>query len=107
MTYTPGPWHEEQDEHDPDMLMVTTKERTEQNYAPIANIDVHFSLAFDEEQRANARLIAAAPDMLEVLQGELHEVEEDLKLANDSDLDRLIKRRNAIEVVIAKAEGRS
>ena len=65
MTHTPGPWYEAQDEHDPDILMVTTKERTEQNYAPIANIDVHFSLAFDEEQRANARLIAAAPDLLE------------------------------------------
>ena len=64
MTHTPGPWHEAQDEHDPDMLMVTTKERTEQNYAPIANIDVNFSLAFDKEQRANARLIAAAPDLL-------------------------------------------
>ena len=96
MTHTPGPWYEAQDEHDPDILMVTTKERTEQNYAPIANIDVQFSLAFDEEQRANARLIAAAPDLLDALR--------------DMVSDRNELREGTIAFArwaIAKAEGRS
>ena len=96
MTHTPGPWYEAQDEHDPDILMVTTKERTEQNYAPIANIDVQFSLAFDEEQRANARLIAAAPDLLDALRDMV------------SDRNELSEGTIAFaRWAIAKAEGRS
>jgi hypothetical protein len=55
------------------------------------------------ELEANARLIAAAPDLLDALAAVLADIEEDIQWAATSDLERLIKRRERAELAIAKA----
>ncbi len=54
--YTPGPWKQSCESIDPDWHIVTTS-----GGAIIANVFA--------PQNANARLIAAAPDLLEALEG--------------------------------------
>ena len=56
MTHTPGPWSYSQESVDPEWWIVTIK-----GGLIVANVNAHLC------QVANARLIAAAPDMLEAL----------------------------------------
>jgi len=68
-TFTPGPWTADgcvvETDHDPDVALTGDKARWV--YDPIADEAV---------QRANARLIAAAPDLLEALMAIVHEVDQ-------------------------------
>jgi len=47
----------------------------------------------------------AAPALLDALEAELADLNEDIRWAEDSDLDRLIKRRERMEAAIAKVRG--
>ena len=63
--HTPGPWTVYEDEEEP--TLVVQYEVTPSYYMPIW--DRCFSLkSISDIDRANARLIAAAPDMLEALE---------------------------------------
>lgn len=82
--------------------------------------DEAFSIAYpflDDDDRVrmdfvcfshdDARLIAAAPDLLIALAEELENVEDDIRWAEGGELDRLITRREKLEAVIAKAGAQS
>jgi len=56
---------------------------------------------------ANARLIAAAPELLEALRDESEFVEMERRWSEASDLTKWIDRCERLEAIIAKAEGRS
>jgi protein required for attachment to host cells len=62
-THTPGPWHEE-------ALEIFADEDC--NLHPIANCFGNHTCRSVEEQRANALLIAAAPEMFEALRQVMH-----------------------------------
>ncbi|MCK9525969.1 MAG: hypothetical protein M0R49_08580 [Limnochordia bacterium] len=88
MNHTPGPW--------------TTKEgKVTSNYGSVASLNIAHAKGFaptEEEKRANARLIAAAPEMLEAL-----------KLIADTPCNhgaQDICPREIAQAAIAKAEGR-
>ena len=61
--FTPGPWLFD-DEHEE----VTSEARRRKGLTRIATVNLGWSEPFNSEQNANARLIAAAPDLLEALQ---------------------------------------
>lgn len=56
-SHTPGPWNCDQESIDPEWWIVTIK-----GGLIVANVNAHF------HQEANARLIAASPDLLAALQ---------------------------------------
>jgi hypothetical protein len=58
------------------------------------------------ETIANALLIAAAPDMLAELYAQLDGLEDDIRWADGGELERLTIRRDAVQAVIRKAEGK-
>ena len=60
--FTPGPWLFD-DEHEE----VTSEARRRKGLTRIATVNLGWSEPFNSEQNANARLIAAAPDLLEAL----------------------------------------
>lgn len=69
--HTPGPWFVEQDQKTP--IYVSPVARHEQvcicNVCPIDEDDSESGdFLVDEQTRANARLIAAAPDLLDALE---------------------------------------
>lgn len=66
--HTPGPWICDNREA-PDPIKITTPWRLQNRKIPIALVDADWSYPLGEEQEANARLIAAAPDLLEALKG--------------------------------------
>jgi hypothetical protein len=91
-THTPGPWHIEEHKHTPATIVSTGAHR---------HIEVGCVFYTDlESGAANARLIAAAPDLLEALKAYVH-VDNRGGCARDARLFGLAKR------AIAKAEGRS
>lgn len=57
-------------------------------------------------RKADARLIAAAPDMLSVLKALHAELSDRYDGAPDSGLDWMVRHLDALEKAIAKAEGR-
>ena len=61
--HTPGPWlfDEERD-------AITTHNRITTGKTRIATVELGWAEPFESEQIANARLIAATPDLLEALQ---------------------------------------
>lgn len=62
--WTPGPWRVEQGAGaDDDKLFVTSEQRIEGGFIPIAEIDFDYSDPIGAEQRANACLISATPDL--------------------------------------------
>ena len=85
-THTPGPWHPVTLGASPDHSWAIDSELVEISRLPEWTDN-------QAEAEANARLIAAAPEMLEALQSLTH------PMASDEDL------QNAL-AVIAKAEGR-
>ena len=60
--FTPGPWFFD-DEHEE----VTAEARRRKGLTRIATVNLGWSEPFNSEQNANARLIAAAPDLLRYL----------------------------------------
>lgn len=70
VTHTSGPWLAFWDEHgslDRDKIQITTEDRMDASMVPIAVVGINFSEPFGGEQKANARLLAAAPDLLKTL----------------------------------------
>nr|WP_203723357.1 hypothetical protein [Citrobacter freundii] len=69
--FTQGPWFVQDDEWtDGDTANITSDYRSDNSIVPIAQIDgggseSGFDSEFSLEQKSNARLIAAAPDLLE------------------------------------------
>lgn len=100
--HTPGPWTtDEQEHHEPhqDIKIKANKHHTVCTLwiddAPVRD--------FNSAQKANARLIAAAPDLLEALQWAMSEIE---ALNINRDLDPSHNEAvNAANAAIAKAIG--
>jgi hypothetical protein len=97
--HTPGPWiyYADLPSTDPNWHIVTTANKMR----VLANVHIEPGNAMDE---ANARLIAAAPDLLEALKGLLSDIEE------YQEINKLGGKDNHWQVIsrtaIAKAEVR-
>lgn len=61
--HTPGPWL-----FDEESGAITTHKRIAKGITRITTVRLGWAEPFESEQIANARLIAAAPDLLEALQ---------------------------------------
>ena len=93
--HTPGPWVIIVDELS-DSVSITTEKRIEDSMVEICEVTAGFwSEKFETEQRANARLIASAPELLEALEWIKDYLDD--KCATKPDL----------AAVIAKARGES
>lgn len=62
-----GPWAQVGDPNGLDDIEISTLDRTERSVVPIALVSVGYEGPVEIEQRAAARLIAAAPDLYEAL----------------------------------------
>jgi hypothetical protein len=96
MTHTPGPWLRESEinSEGSDWILVT------KDYAEIVDLRLDDGLVVSEqEQEANARLISAAPELLNALRGVAERWDKDDE-ADDPVLGAVIRS------AIAKAEGR-
>jgi hypothetical protein len=96
MTHTPGPWLRESEinSEGSDWILVT------KDYAEIVDLRLADGLVVSEqEQEANARLISAAPELLNALRGVADRWDKDDE-ADDPVLGAVIR------TAIAKAEGR-
>lgn len=69
--------------------------------------DINGNWSNEAPASANARLIAAAPDLLDALHAELQSLLEDLGTAESGAVDGLMARITRIETVLDKAEGRA
>jgi hypothetical protein len=104
MAHTPAPWLRESqiNSEGSDWIIVT------KDYKEIVDLRLDDGLVVSEdEQEANAALIAAAPELLDALRDAADAI--DLAQAQvDSENDRytLCKRLVAVKRAIAKAEGR-
>ena len=98
--HTPGPWMlTEGDRFDKEMV-ITTQYRLDESIGCICEMDVYFTGQIGIEQEANARLIAAAPELLEALQNMLG-------LTEASDYMALGEIEQQARAAIAKATGGS
>jgi hypothetical protein len=91
--HTPGPWVAD------DGYSATHLRIRSEDWGTIADVNDPYNAMPDGELEANARLIAAAPELLEAAKwmvGRLHR----------TGLDVAKGPRAALEVAIAKAEGR-
>ena len=92
--FTPGPWRLSK-------FSETTVEAGDRGICSTGGYQQNFDTErVYSENRANARLIASAPDLLEALRGARNDL---LDLAGDQHLAPAIER---IDTAIAKAEGR-
>lgn len=102
ITHTPGPWHVEP--HRDDCLWVAVPAPVGRKV--IAVLCIGFDEPWDSQQHANARLIAAAPDLLEALkaaQRDLETVEREMQGIAPEAVSPALP---IIRAAIAKAEGR-
>lgn len=95
--HTPAPWFHDDDGDDRTMY-VYVFDRTPA--APIARVDIRHIYSGIHDGRANASLIAAAPDLLEALQA--YDAWADKVLCTDDELKRI---REQMRAAIAKATG--
>lgn len=96
--HTPGPWMlTEGDRFDKEMV-ITTQHRLDESIGCICEMDVYFTGQIGIEQEANARLIAAAPELLEALQNMLG-------LTEASDYMALSEIEQQARAAIVKATG--
>jgi hypothetical protein len=65
--HTPGPWVVQDGDRFSMEMVITSQRRIEESMAPICEMDVDYDGEHGEEQHANAKLIAAAPELLEAL----------------------------------------
>jgi hypothetical protein len=99
MTFTPGPWKAVPDSGSESFAFEIATERME---------GVALIYAYDTPSEANARLIAAAPELLEALRQALAVVDA-VADGRAEDVVELAKRiaSDVVDAAIAKAEGRS
>ena len=105
--HTREPW-ELRETHE-DQIEISTKSRA--GMAPIATVEVGFKEPFDSEQRAYARLIAAAPDLLAALEAD--EAAFAMTIGDGRDhatrarrkLEATVKARQMMRAALAKARG--
>ncbi len=71
----------------------------------LAEITQRELMSIENQQQANARLIAAAPDMLEVLKGLLFCAEQPLYVEHETFATIFPNQTKALRSAIAKAEG--
>ena len=69
--HTPGPWMLTEGNRFDKEMVITTQYRLDASIGCICEMDVYFTGLIGIEQEANARLIAAAPELLEALQNML------------------------------------
>ena len=104
MTHTKGPW--EVEKHERMFLIIGNDDCPRNEKMPVCELDRGLSEETDEEQEANARLISAAPELLEALEGLYDEV---IAICNDGTLDgSFVETRRSIIATrraIAKAKG--
>ena len=65
---TPGPWMAVPGGRLDQEVIITTQHRLDQSFSEICGMDVEFTGKHGDEQKANARLIAAAPELLAALE---------------------------------------
>lgn len=95
--HTPGPWRVNQHEHADGELWLSIGHKDDERWiGPVA--DIKYLVTRPDEQWANARLIAAAPDLL-------HALKEMRASAWCSENQRALAIQLA-EAAIAKAEGK-
>lgn len=102
--HTPGPWKvsETADENNNEIIVYEAGHEKGAGIASVSPLPFYSS----ESQRANAQLIAAAPELLEVCRDLLEIVE--FEYANDPEPEDLTSWKRAIKAaraLIAKAEG--
>lgn len=91
--HTPGPW----EEHPIDSTAIQVRA----GGAVVAEVaTASYYTRLSAEQVANARLIAAAPELLEALEGLLSALDRQM-----TDPDRLFRSKTAARAVAAKAKG--
>ena len=105
--HTPGPWWLGRDpSHFGSLTSITGGSDSTGGIRSVAEVG---GLDIDEAE-ANARLIAAAPDMLEACQSFIARWEtlssESANMMERRDLDNLARSATAIRAAIAKAEGK-
>lgn len=66
--HTPGPWIIIDDSRCFKEIKITTEGREKDSVVSICEMDLHFRGIIGDEQNANARLIAAAPELLKALE---------------------------------------
>ena len=66
--HTPGPWVLTDGDRFESSCVITTHLRLDESIASIAEVETDWIEPLGSEQRANARLIAAAPDLLFALE---------------------------------------
>lgn len=101
--HTPGPWAVTNHAHGTVINMESSRKTRSgaSRYAVIGGFDASDSEQFQEAQ-ANARLISAAPELLEALQGMLSLDDEHQRGADDQDVCFEVQQARA---AIAKATG--
>jgi len=103
-THTPGPWEIKLSRDDEGTLChIGTPDKIARCGQHVCQINGWgFDYDADKEQQANARLIAAAPDLLKALRLALNHIEHGW-----IDPKSCISAANDIRAAIAKAEGRA
>ena len=101
--HTPGPWILTDGDRFESSCVITTHLRLGESMASIAEVETDWIEPFGSEQRANTRLIAAAPDLLAVVEAMAFELNLHLSAGNNSPFssDTTLRTRAAI----AKATG--
>ena len=99
--HTPGNWII--DEVEADLVEITAENRFGQ--VEIATVQLGYTGKIGDEQRANARLIAAAPEMLDMLTEAHNQIEYLSEKFGETGTSNTMCAR--IRHLIAKAEGRS
>ena len=89
MSHTPGPWKYSYEAIDPEWAIVTA-----QGGLVVANVN--------DNQTANARLIAAAPDMLAALKW----IADQYESVDLNHVDFRVEAKHRADAVIAKATGK-
>lgn len=99
--HTPGPWHGTT-YIDPSSIAISSEDREERSAVPVCEVSVGFNEPFNGEQIANARLIAAAPDMLEAAKNARTVILNFVEAHGDSGASLIIRQ---LDSAIAKATG--
>ena len=97
--HTPGPWIVQESGFRASEFVITTQQRQDESLVPICEMDVDFDGRIGIEQKANARLIAAAPDLLEALKA----CDEAMSYMSEYDIPITLPAQ--VKAAIAKAIG--